>query len=83
MRKWKILYWENEELGAEEKIFHIKMDNIEEVIKFCQLKHLISYCIFDDLGLNVYTFGNGKGQYNLIPKESRQNAIREKEKNER
>jgi len=44
------------------------------------MKGLKAYCIFDDLGLNVYTFGNGNGQYNSIPKSARKKAIERKKR---
>jgi len=76
------MYWESEELGAKENLLFLKMETIDEVVRFCKLKHMVSYCIFDDLGLNIYTFGNGSGQFNTIPKQSRKHALEQKEKKE-
>lgn len=79
MKTFKILYWKKEKLGEHENILFMKRESLEEVIESCQSKRLVSYCIFDDLGLNVYSFGNGIGNYNSIPKYARKMAFERKE----
>jgi len=70
------MYWESDNLGEPEKILIIKDETLDGVIQFCKMKGLKSYCIFDDMGLNVCN----DGKLVVQPKGIRELVKRLKEK---
>lgn len=76
MRKWRIIYWKSDNLGEPEQTLIIKNDTLDDVIQFCKMKGLKSYCVFDDLDLNVCV----DGKYTILSKYARKNALAKKGK---